>query len=232
MLAIRQDFESTLQKLEKLSRNHLLFFRVEVGKLLLDQFFDGEAAAYQSHDPTKPQRFKEFTDACIDQLSDIGLGEQVLRQCLVAHIVVKTLPHATVVKLGFSQVIELTRVPDPATRRVLAQATVENGWTARQLKGAADAVKAGKWIDGDPGRPGLQAPLPTDLQEPAAGQVKVLPAARVVSRFEKAVEEFDTLALHWEAVSGEKLTEVQKGRVKKALAELEERVGKVKAGLG
>lgn len=37
-LQIPDEFADTLHKLEKLSRNHLLFFRLEVGKLLLEQF--------------------------------------------------------------------------------------------------------------------------------------------------------------------------------------------------
>lgn len=228
MIAIHPAFEQTLHKLEKLSRNHLLFFRLEVGRLILDEFYAGDAVAYQLNDRTKPQRFQEFADACAEQLADIGLGEQVLRQCVVAHVVVRTLPVATVAQLGFSQVVELTRVPDPATRSLLAQATVENGWTARQLRGAAEAAKAGLWIDGDLSQPGLQPP---DVRDVPPESAKVLPLGRVVSRFERTVADFDELVGHWQAAAGEKLSKVQRERVRKALAELEARLAEVKAGL-
>lgn len=229
-LQIPEEFSETLDQLTHLSRNHLLFFRLEVGKLLLQQFFGGDAAAYQSFDPTKPQGFGQFTATCAEQLADIGLGEQVLRQCIVAHIVVKSLPHATVAKLGFTQVVELTRVPDAATRSLLAQASAENNWTGKQLKGAIEAAKAKKWIDVDPKTPGLQPPEPTPKHPPEYSAANPPHAGRVVARFERTVEDFKELTAQWDLVVAEKLSDGQKARVKAAVAELMEGLGKVDKG--
>ena len=76
--------------------------------------------------------------------------------------------------LLFSHIVELARVGDGATRSVLAQAAVENQWSSRQLRDAAQAAAAGKWIDGDPS-PGLQ-PVAPDKEE------KIPQLGRVVSR--------------------------------------------------
>lgn len=157
-LTVPDQYADTLHKLDQLSRNHLLFFRLEVGKLLLAQFFNGDPAAYLSKDSNKPQSFNNFIATCAVHLGDIGLSEAVVRQCIVAHLVVQSLPPLTANKLPFSQVLELTKVEDTATRGLLAHAAVENHWTTRDLRGAVDAARAGIWIDGDLKTPGLQPP--------------------------------------------------------------------------
>ena len=230
-LQIPDEFADTLHKLDKLSRNHLLFFRLEVGKLLLAQFFGDDVAAYQSQDPDKPQSFVAFASACAEHLADIGLSEKVLRQCIVAHIVMKSLPPPTAAKLAFTQVLELTRVDDTATRSVLAQAAVENHWTTRELKGAVDAQRAGKWIDGDLKTPGLQPPEPTTKQEPQYDASHPPQAGRVVARIEKALADFEEIEAQWKLVDGVKLSDLQKGRVLKAVAGLEEKLKGVKVGV-
>lgn len=165
-IEIPSKYADTLNKLDKLSRNHLLYFRLQVGELLLSEFFGGDAAAYLSHDPKKPQSFAEFVVTCAEHLADIGLSDSVARQCIVAHLVVKALPPLTVEKLTFTQVIELTKVEDSDTRELLAHAVVKNHWATKELRGAVQAVRAGKWIDGDAKTPGLQPPLPKPSTPP------------------------------------------------------------------
>lgn len=216
-IVMPNDFSEMLKQLDELSRNHLLYFRLEVGKLLLQEFYDGDFAAYTNPDHNKPQKFNEFTTTCAEQLAEIGLQEQVLRQCIVAHAVVKTLPEQTVAKLLFSQVVALTRVHDAATRGVLAQATVDNGWTSKQLLDAAKAANAGKWIDGDHKAPGLQPPLPP----PVDGKVTV---QRLLSRYEKALATVEVLAEQWKTTGLPNATKVQKGRAKDAAAKMKQAV--------
>ena len=212
------DYGATLTRLTTLSRNHVLFFRLEVGRLLLEDFFGGDIAAYQNPSANKPGgTFRGFVEACGDQLREIGLGEQVLRQCILAHVAVRSLPPGTVERLLFSHIVELARVDDGATRSVLAQAAVENQWSSRQLRDAAHAARAGQWIDSDPA-PGLQPATPPveEGKQPQLG--------RVVSRFERSAEDLDVLTSQWNQVAGKKLSAVQKTRMKEAVSRLKARI--------
>ncbi|MBI5608754.1 MAG: hypothetical protein HY902_07720 [Deltaproteobacteria bacterium] len=220
------DYNHILAELAKLSRNHLLYFRLEVGRLLLDRFFDGDIATYRSVAPNKGTSFAAFASSCADQLGELGLGEQVLRQCILAHVTVRELPAAAAHQLGFSQVVELTRVPDAANRRALAQAAVDNHWTSRQIKDAAAAIAAGKWIDGDPHTPGLQPPA-ADPEEPGAPQ-----QGRVITRVEKAAAQLGELAAQLEAVAEHKLSGPRRARLQAALDQLEARLQAMRARLG
>ena len=227
-IQISDDFALALAQLGKLSRNHLLFFRLEVGSLLLGQFFGGDAAAYHSTDPDKPQSFSAFSKACAEQLADIGLSDTVLRQSIVAHIVVQALPPAAAEKLAFTQIVELTKVSDAATRAVLALASVDNQWTTRELRGAVQAQKAGRWIDAKPQEPGLQAPAAAEPAAPPKYSAEHPPqAGRVVVRLERVVQELAQVVDDWALVDAAKATDAQKARVKTAVAGLLARLGPV-----
>ena len=221
MLVKTPDYRATLDRLAQLSRIHLVFFRLEVGRLLLEDFFGGDPAAYQSHNPTKPNRFREFLALHGPEVSELGLGERVLRQCIVAQIAVSTLPQSTLDKLLFSHVVELCRVRDMATRHRLALATTENQWSSRQLRDAVEAVAAGQWIDGQPDQPGLQPAAPEEER-------KSLPVGRVVTRFEKAAEDLDDLGAQF---SGRKVSRPQRERVRGALERLKAKIAELEAAL-
>ncbi|HND34473.1 MAG TPA: hypothetical protein PLA94_30935, partial [Myxococcota bacterium] len=204
------DFRPTLERLAQLSRNHLLYFRLEVGRLMLEEFFHGDADAYLSHAPDKDHRFSDFLAAHREDIRELGLGESVLRQCIVAQITISTLPPGTVEKLLFTHVVELARVDDDATRRLLAVATMDNKWSSRQLRDAVNAAAAGRWIDAQPELPGLQPAAPEAPE-------KQLQLGRVVTRFEKAAEDLDNLGVQ---LSGRTVAGQQKERVREALARL------------
>lgn len=225
-------YADTLHKLDKLSRNHLLFFRLEVGKLLLDEFFDGDTAAYVSRDPKKPQKFTEFVASCAEHLADIGLSDTVARQCIVAHLVVKSLPPLTVEKLTFTQVLELTKVEDSDTRELLAHAAVKHHWATKELKGAVEAARAGKWIDGDLKTPGLQPPPPKPPEPPQYSAAHPPQAGRVVARIERLVADFDDVGAEFLLVADEKLSEMQRERVRAAVVGLEAKLAVVKGKVG
>ena len=90
-----------LQTLRALTHEHLLFFRVEVGRVLLEQFFAGDAKSYLSKDPGKGQSFSTFAKDNADALAELGLGEQTLRHCILTHMVVTTLPPGLAEPLGY-----------------------------------------------------------------------------------------------------------------------------------
>ncbi|HNC96660.1 MAG TPA: hypothetical protein PKW90_11080 [Myxococcota bacterium] len=223
MLVPPSDHQATLDRLQQLSRNHLLFFRLEVGRLLLQDYFGGDIQAYYSHDPKKPSSFTEFVESCRDQLNEIGLGEQVLRQCVAARIAVAGLPEGTVERLLFSHVVELARVDDGPTRSLLAQATLENQWSSRQLRDAVLSIRAGKWIDAAPAE-GLQPAAPEEEEKsPQLG--------RVVTRYERSVEALDQLAGQWQQVRGKKLSSGQKARLQEVLNRIRRRVAELEKDL-
>ncbi len=210
-LAVPQQFSDVLDQLATLSRNHLLYFRLQVGRHLLDTFFGGDPEAYTSTAKNKESKFSEFLVTCAADLAEIGLQDRVLRQCISAHLVVLSLPAETVEQLGFSQVVELSRVRNVPDRLSLAAAAVANHWTSRQIKDAAEATAAG-----------IAMPEPT----PAADDAEdgpVLHQGRVVSRFERAAEDLETLAGHWVEVSTKPLTPIRRERMRKALLALQRR---------
>ena len=205
------DFGETLTRLERLARDHFTLFRLGVGRLLLDDLFDGDGSAYLERDRTKPHRFDAFLRQHGAELAELGLGETTLRQCIVCRIVADGLPESVLERLRLRHLSVLAQVPDGATRSVLALASVENGWTSAQLRDAALAARAGRWIDGAPEIPGLQPPTP----EPDAAQPAQL--GRVVTRFERSATDFDDLAAQLSTAT-RKPTGLEKARMKAALA--------------
>jgi hypothetical protein len=209
------DFSPTLNGLLQLTRDHLLSFRLQVGNLLLTDLFAGDPAAYRDRDPHKPQRFAAFLRQHGPQLSEWGLGETVLRQSITVAIAAEGLPGDLLARLNLSQMVSQSRVDDRATRLLLAQAAADNAWSARDVAGAAQAAREGRWIDTDPNTPGLQAPEPT---EPESTETK-LPAGRVVARVEKTVDALVDLRGMWSSLSAEETRPGHKKRLREAVAQ-------------
>jgi hypothetical protein len=230
------DFDALLVDLAKLSRNHLLFFRIEVGRRLSKSFYNNDVELYRSSHRQKDGAFRDFVSAKGVELADIGLSEQLLRQSLRVFFVVKDLPRALVAQLVYSHLVQLTAVDDDQTRSMLARATVENHWTGKALQSAIVAVREGRWPDGDPDQPGLQpealAPAVVDAEAEAAPDWKKPQPGRVVTRFERTAKDLSALMGQWRAVPVEKLTKAQTARVRTAVAELEAQVAELKARIG
>ncbi|MFZ4580262.1 MAG: hypothetical protein ACOYOB_17910 [Myxococcota bacterium] len=221
-----ESFSEILGELRALSRDHLLFYRLEVGRLLLDHFFEGSAADYRDNSHTKVNRFTTFATTCADNLRVFGLGERTLRDCILARIVFDTLPGPVRDSLGFSHVVELTRVSDPTMRARLAHAIVDQGWTVQVLQQAIDAAKTGDWYDTDPATPGTQAP-------PLPGpKVKRLPPGRLLARARKWVAETDAWSEQWAAVAPGKLTRAQRTQAVEAVEAAKARLDALLRTLG
>jgi hypothetical protein len=221
-----------LADLAKLSRNHLLYFRIEVGRRLSQSFYNDDREAYRAGQRQREGAFREFVVAKGPELADLGLSEQLLRQSLRAFFVVKDLPRALVAQLVYSHVVQLSTVEDDNTRALLAKATVDNQWTGRALHNAIAAVRRGRWPDADPDQPGLQAeelevPAPDDDEPERPPQ-----PGRVVTRFERTATDLADLMGQWKAVPVEKLTKAQAARVRSALKALELQVAEMRARLG
>jgi hypothetical protein len=223
------DFDAVVDELSRLSRNHLLYFRIEVGRRLSSAFYNDDPALYRATHRQKEGSFRAFLAEKADALADLGLNEALLRQSLRTFFVVKDLPRALVAQLVYSHVVQLTAVEDDQTRALLARATVDNQWSGRALQLAIEAVRNGQWPDADPSAPGLQ---PEGLPAAEAGPEAPKPQpVRVVTRFERTAEDLGALVGQWEAVPVEKLTKAQAARVRAAVEALERRVAEVKARL-
>ena len=208
-------WQRLVERLASLSTRHLLYFRIEVGR----------ATAQELEDDPDGGTLRAFAKAHADRLADLGLNEVLLRQSIAAFRAVERLPEDVVRRLVFSHVVALAKVEDPSTRALLAQAAVSEGWSARQLKDAILAVRAGVWIDGDAGTPGLQPVAPV---EPA-------PKRRVgwvVNRVERQVEDFGSVAAELADITPEALTDLQLTRLRKAIHELKGQLAAAEARLG
>ena len=225
------DFDALLADLAKLSRNHLLYFRIEVGRLLSRSFYRDDPELYRSSHRQREGAFRDFTAARRAELADLGLSDQLLRQSLRVFFVVKDLPRALVAQLVYSHVVQLTAIEDDQTRALLAKATVDNHWSGQALQLAIEAVREGRWPDGDPDQPGLQPEgLAQAPGEPEAEPTRPQPG-RVVTRLERSAKDLADLVGQWHAVPVEKLTKAQAARVRSAVEALEQQVAEMKARL-
>ncbi len=84
LLPSSPDFDAILVDLAKLSRNHLLYFWVEVGRRLSESFYHDDPELYRSGFRHKEGAFRDFVVAKSAELADLGLSEQLLRQSLRA----------------------------------------------------------------------------------------------------------------------------------------------------
>lgn len=223
--AVTPDFEPLVLGLEALSRAHLLYFRIQTGRLVATTLYGGDIATMRAALTARDGLLRAFASANAERLDDIGLTENLLRQSLAAWAVVQLLPAPVVDRLGFSHVVELAGVGDDETRRLLAEAAAENRWSRRQLHDAVLSVRAGGWPDAAPDQPGLQPEAPPE-EAPV-----VLAPGRVVSRFEKSADALDELADHWASVTPAELAPTQRERVKVAVRRLRLRLEAIEARL-
>ena len=223
-LAHLTPFEDILDQLEALARDHLLFYRVQVGSLLLRHFWADDAAAFSDHSPNKDVRFELFFQKCGEELARYGLSKRQARNSIRASIVVRTLPPSVAEKLFLSQVLELVRLRDPTQRAELASVAIASDWSMRQLRDAVTAVRAGLPLDGEPDVPGVQVLEVEDA-------VPRLTAGRMVTRVEKLAGAVEAWAEGWEQADASVLKDAQRTRLEAAVATLEAQVAALRAGL-
>lgn len=208
-------YQQLIDRLTTLSTTHLLYFRIEVGRAVAEELDLDDAGA----------NLRAFAVRHASRLEDLGLTEGALRQSVRAFRVVEGLPAELVQRLVFSHVVELARVEDPATRALLARAAADEGWSGRQLRDAVLSARAGLWVDGDTGTPGLQpvAPPPPPPRR-ATGWV--------VSRMERRVGDFAEVADELDALDPAAMTPLQQARVRKALDDLDAKLARARSKLG
>jgi hypothetical protein len=227
-------FEEILDEVEALNRGHLLYYRVQLGRVMLRHFWDGDAAAYSSRDRTKLQRFELFFAKHGEELARYGVSQRQARDSVRACIVVDTLPEHLSRRLFWSQVMELTRVSDPTARARLAFAALRGDWSIAFLRDAVDralhigtddmaALEAAAAASADVAA-GEEVSEDGDAPAPAAG--------RMVARAEKLVREVERWSSTFRKVDAKRLRPAQRARLAAARDALRARVAELDALIG
>ncbi len=218
-IAATAAFADVLEQLQSLTRDFLLGFRLEVGKLMIERFFGGSIHNYRSQDPGKEASFAKFAQACADDLANLGLSPAVLRQCINARATYDALPQTVRERLLFSQVVELARVADATQRARLAMDATALNWTVGELKDAVRRANDGSYYDTEPLTPGTQPP-----PEDKAPQGKGRKPGRVLVQFERAVKDIEALRVDWMAVDASGMRPAHKERAKAVVLALKTQV--------
>jgi hypothetical protein len=225
-----------LDGLRELSRQHLLYFRLRVGHLLLHSFFGGDVSEYSRRDGPRDQRFRAFLQRNELDLKEIGLQEATLRQCIAAQTVVSGLPDDVVQRLVFTHFVELSRVKDEAQRLELARTAIENGWRTRDLRRAITGDKLNEGSAPHSPAATAETDLPAarnnapggaesvngrgDNQDKAEGGPSLQPG-RLVTRLEKLTRELELVRDAGLSLRARPWPPDQRRRVTKSLSRLE-----------
>jgi len=220
------DYADILGKLAHLSRDLLLTFRLEVGKLMLDQYFAGSAHSYHDQNPNKVESFNQFAKTCQADLADLGLSAGVLRHCILARITWDGLPPPVRDQLRFNHVVALAGVGEPNDRARLAFDATRQGWSVTQLKDAIARVNDHTYYDTDPSEPGTQPPPPKPAPD------KEYQPGRLVTQLVKAGHDLQAWRQAWGTVDAGKLRGAQRQRVVGAMAALRAEIERLEAELG
>lgn len=219
-------YQPVLGRLAALSHNLLLSFRLEVGKVMLDEYFGGSVHAYRDQNPNKVRSFSDFTATCQEELADYGLSAAALAQCIRARIAWDGLPPAIREQLRYSHVVALAGVAEPNMRARLAFDTAAQQWSVAELKDAIARAEDGRYYDTDPSTPGTQPPPPKPLPE------RGFQPGRLVTQLFKASEDLQTWRGAWGTLDASKLRGLQRKRVVQALGALKAQVQALEAQLG
>lgn len=222
-------YAQVLQDLETMGRTHLLVHDLAVGQLILERFWNGDAAAFHSKDPRKAMTFADFCSCCGDALQELGHSPARLGRCVRAHLVWRTLPPPAQERLTLTHLLELARCADPTLRARLAVAAVDTRWSVPRLRDAVSRANAGRWYDTDPAQPGTQPPPPPDQQ---GDQPRPVSAPRLVTRGEKLLAPVHAWAEGLAQADLKRLDKLQRERLRAVLAELERQVALVKKRVG
>ena len=220
------EFSAVLANLKSLVRDHLLYFRLEVGRVVLDEFFGGDAFAYADRSNAKQAKLAEFMDTHAEDLESYGLKPWLLRECVQVQIVHRTLPPTVREQLGYSHILALIGIGDPTVRAKLANAAITQEMSVAQFKDTVGAAKANIWYDTDAQTPGVQP------KTPPVPPVYVPQPGRLVTQVQKWVGDAHILSAGWAALDPTKVRPAQRAGLKQAIAELRAELAALEAKIG
>ena len=140
---------------------------VEVGRVVILEFFGGEEENFVDRNRYKETRFADFVRERADDLAELGLAERTLRNYVHAFLVWRMLPPQVRELSNVASLQELARLKNPIRRAELAHESTEGRWPVRKLREAVDVE--------------LDAEAP-----PASGKTRKPPAYRWIVKLEKS----------------------------------------------
>gem|GEM_PF-5681594 len=173
----RAALDATVVQLRELERRNGLERMVAIGRLVLDQFFGGSAAAWRERRNNKNNSVRRLA-----QHPDCPLSHSSLNQALGVYVAVRALPSVQTFKhVHACHVIAVLHLNEAAQLLWLEKGEEEQ-WSVRQLKAA---VLESRRSDGERrGRP-----------KTTAGRARVARVRRVVEALERDLEGLGDVAL-------------------------------------
>lgn len=225
---IPNSYEDILDAIEAICRDHLLAYRVELGRLLLDQFWHGDAHAFSRRATPEEARFEDFFASSHDELQRYGISQRQARDSVRVAIVVATLPATLSTRVGVGQVLELTRLHDPSARARVMLAALEHNWSTAQMRDAVDVAMA--MPDADAAA--LAAAVAADADAGDDADASPPAAGRMVARAERLARDVADWSATWRQVDASRLRGGQRQRLQAARAALKSQVAALDALLG
>ena len=125
---------------------------VNVGRVVIDEFFQGAEENFVDRNRYKETRFADFLRERADDLAEIGLAERTLRNYVHAFLVWRTLPAPVQEASNVATLQELSRLKNPLRRVALAHESTEGHWPVRKLREVIDVEIESEAPTGD-GKP-------------------------------------------------------------------------------
>ncbi len=148
---LKEDLDDTLDlviaRLATLGRDALLRYALEVGQLLVNNFFDGSIENYYDRNSHKHGSFNALLERRDRELAALGLAGTTLRSYIRVWDTWRVMPHSIRDELQLSQLRALTSLNDAGLRHELAAVAVERGWTVRELTAAVAEEREGQSPD-------------------------------------------------------------------------------------
>jgi len=147
-----------------------LEFTCSVGRLIVERFYGGNRSAWRNHASGKAASFRRLAAMLRD---DCKLSVTALWRCVAIHDLVERLGGVvTWQHLSVTHLRAVLALPEHDQRRLL-DASIEHGWTSRQLESVV----------------GGEAPAPADRRQPPAFVAAIRRIERVVVEQDLALKD-------------------------------------------
>ncbi len=151
--------DHVISSLSALSRGARLQYALQVGALLLDSFWSGNADNYRDKQKPAGTGFGVLLQERAEALEDLQLSPSTLRNYIRSTIVWRQLPVALRERLDLPNLLALTLLADPGQRLLIAQEAAEGNLNSRQLESRVEQARKQARKGETRGRKPVPAPL-------------------------------------------------------------------------